>query len=107
MTASDRRAAILNTLMLRRKDTASNLAAEFGVSERTIRSDITALMCSYPIEMKQGRYDGGIEVAPWYHMDRRYLAPEQVDLLKRLAPGLDQKDLQVLNSIITQFAANQ
>ena len=107
MTASDRREAILNTLLLRRKDTASNLAREFGVSERTIRNDIVVLMCSYPIEMKQGRYEGGIEVAPWFHMDRRYLAPEQVDLLKRLAPGLGEKDLQVLNSIITQFAAHQ
>jgi len=105
MTASDRRNAILNTLMLRRKDTASNLAAEFGVSERTIRNDITVLMCSYPIEMKQGRYYGGIEVAPWYHMDKRYLAPEQVELLKRLAPSLEGKDLQTLNSIIKQFAA--
>ena len=106
MTASERREAILNTLMLRRKDTASNLAAEFGVSERTIRNDILELMCSFPIDMKQGRYGGGIEVAPWFRMDRRYLAPEQVDLLKRMAPGLEGKDLQVLNSIITQFAAH-
>ena len=105
MTANDRRNELLNTLMLRRKDTAKNLAAEFGVSERTIRNDITILMCSYPIEMKQGRYDGGIEVAPWFRMERRYLAPEQVALLKRLAPDLEGSDLQVLNSIITQFAA--
>jgi len=106
MTASDRRNAILNTLMLRRKDTASNLAVEFGVSERTIRNDITVLMCSYPIEMKQGRYGGGIEVAPWYRPDRRYLAPEQVELLKRLAPSLGLKDQQVIRSIITQFSVN-
>lgn len=106
MSASQRREELLNTLMLRRKDTASNLAAEFGVSERTIRNDILILSCSYPIEMKQGRYDGGIEVASWFHLDRKSLAPEQVDLLKRLAPSLEGEDLKVLNSIITQFAAH-
>lgn len=104
MTANDRRMAILNTMMLRRKEKASNLAHEFGVSVSTILHDITVLSCSYPIEKKQGRYDGGIEVAPWYRQDRRYLCPEQVDLLKRLAPGLEGEDLKVLNSILSQFA---
>ncbi len=107
MSANERREAILNTLLLRRRDKASNLANEFGVSERTIRNDIVILSCSYPIEMKQGRYDGGIEVAPWFHMDRKYLAPEQFNLLKRLAPSLEGEDLKVLNSIITQFAVHQ
>ena len=107
MSANERREAILNTLLQRRRDKASNLANEFGVSERTIRNDIVILSCSYPIEMKQGRYDGGIEVAPWFHMDRKYLAPEQFNLLKRLAPGLEGEDLKVLNSIITQFAMHQ
>ena len=107
MTANERLEAILSALLQRRKDKASNLANEFGVSERTIRNDILILMCSYPLEMKQGRYDGGIEVAPWFYMDRKFLAPEQVNLLKRMAPGLEGEDLKVLNSIITQFAAHQ
>ena len=106
MTASERRDAILNTLLMRRHDTAENLAHEFGVSERTIRDDVLKLSCSYPIETRQGKYGGGIYMADWYYQNMRYLAPEQVDLLKRVAPTLQGEDLQILNSIITQFASH-
>ena len=38
-----RRQAILDVLMCRRRDTISNIASEFEVSERTIRRDIDIL----------------------------------------------------------------
>ncbi len=107
MTANERRIGILNKLIARRRDTASNLAFEFGVSEQTIRHDIDELTLFCPLEMKRGRYGGGIEVAPWFNPDRRILAPEQYDLLKRLASTLSGKDLQVLNSIIYQFTLHE
>ena len=40
----------------------------------------------------------------WYHQNRKTLSPEQAALLKKLAPGLEGHDLEVLNSIISQFA---
>ena len=107
MTASERREAIKNTLLVRRKDSAFNLAQEFGVSERTIRNDITILTSSCPLVTKRGRYGGGIEVEEGYLSDRKFLTQEQVDLLERLAPRLDEDDLKVLNSIILQFALNK
>ena len=73
------------------------------MTERTIRTDIEILSCSYPIETVRGRYGGGVRVADWYHRDRKTLSPEQVDLLKRLAPGLAVQDLMTLNSIINTF----
>ena len=88
MTATERREAILDVLSQRRHDQVKNLAVEFGVTERTIRTDIEILSCSYPIETVRGRYGGGVRVADWYHRDRKTLSPEQVDLLKRLAPAL-------------------
>ena len=40
MRPNERRAAILDALCVRRQDTVANLAAEFGVNEKTIRRDI-------------------------------------------------------------------
>lgn len=40
--------------------TAQALADRFNVSERTIRSDVKRLCKILPIEVRPGRYDGGI-----------------------------------------------
>ena len=104
MRPNERRAAILDALCIRRKDTIANLAEEFGVNEKTIRRDIEELSCSYPIETVRGRYGGGVKVMDWYHQNRKTLSPEQATLLKKLAARLEGHDLEVLNSIISQFA---
>ena len=49
MDAVERRQQILELLCQRRKDTMQNLAAELGVSERTIRRDVEILTRSYPL----------------------------------------------------------
>lgn len=46
-------------MRFRRHDTVDNLAAEFSVSEKTIRSDLITLSLSYPITTKPGP-GGGI-----------------------------------------------
>ena len=48
MTPSERRSEILHLLCKRRHETAINLSAELGVSERTIRADLVILSCYYP-----------------------------------------------------------
>ncbi len=103
MTAIERREAILNALCVRRHDQVNNLANEFGVSRRTILTDIEILACSYPIETVRGN-GGGIKVADWYHRGRKTLNKEQTALLKKLAPSLEGHDLEVMNSIINTFA---
>ena len=108
MSLSERRQRLLEVLCLRRHDTYDNLAREFNVCKRTIRYDIAALMCSYPIETVSGRY-GGIRVASWYHpnrqnSDRKCLTPKQTALLMRLRDQLVGDDHDTLNSILTQFA---
>ena len=60
MGAAERRQLILDLLCQRRKETIPNLAAELGVSERTIRRDIEMLTLRYPIETACGRYGGGV-----------------------------------------------
>lgn len=105
MNAVERRAEILQLLYQQRSETASNLARRFGVSVRTIKYDIEHLTLSHPIETVRGRYGGCVKVSDWYQPVRTRLCPEQVALLKKLAPSLEGKDLAVMNSILSQFGA--
>ena len=104
MSQAERRLRLLHVLCLRRHDTYDNLAHEFNVCKRTIRYDVAALMCAYPIETVCGRYGGGVKVADDYHPYRRVLNQKQVDLLVRLSVQLKGDDLDTLNSILFQLA---
>ena len=105
MDAVERRQQILELLCQRRKDTMQNLAAELGVSERTIRRDVEILTRSYPLETVCGRYGGGVRVADWYHLDRQRMSPKQTVLLRRLAADLRGEDLEVMEQILLKFAS--
>ena len=105
MDAVEPRQQILELLCQRRKDTMQNLAAELGVSERTIRRDVEILTRSYPLETVCGRYGGGVRVADWYHLDRQRMSPKQTALLRRLAADLRGEDLEVMEQILLKFAS--
>ena len=107
MGLSERRQEIMETLCHRRQETMANMAFEFGVSVRTIRNDIDILSLSYPLETVRGRYGGGVRVMDGFYMNRKYLKPEQRDLLVRLSQNLSGKDLAVMNGILQEFALSQ
>lgn len=107
MGPNERRQEIMETLCHRRQETMNNLAFEFGVSIRTIRNDIDILSLSYPLETVRGRYGGGVRVMDGFYMNRKYLKPEQRDLLERLGAQLSGKDLAIMNSIFNDFALNK
>lgn len=107
MTPSERREAILNALCRRRQDTVENLAREFDVSIRTIKYDIEELTLAHPIETVRGRYGGGVRVADGYYLGRKYLKPDQQELLRKLSKGLEGEDLATMNSILSDFALTQ
>ena len=100
----ERRQKLLEVLCQRRHDTCANLAHEFDVSVETIRRDTTYLTCSYPVETVSGGHNGGVRVAEWFHLDRRSLTADELELLKRLGQLLHGRDLETLNRIITQFS---
>ena len=104
MDAIERRREILTRLCQRRTDTCGNLAAEFGVSERTVRNDIQVLACSYPIETVRGRRGGGVRIADWYSISKPILTPPQLALLTKVGKQLQGDELNILNSIIYQFS---
>ena len=103
MNPWERRQKILEVLCLRRHDTYEGLAHEFNVSKRTIRRDIEILTCSYPLETARGRY-GGINVAEWFHLDRRSLNSAEAIFLCKLGESLNGPDLEMLNRIIATFS---
>ena len=107
MNLFERRNAIMNILCREGRVTAASLARTFGVSERTIYSDITALSLEQPIQTVRGRYGGGVELASWFHPNASTLSPQQEELLRRMRPTLAGNDLIVLNSILVQFSLSR
>ena len=102
MDCYERRQLLLDTLSIRRFDTIDNLAAEFGVSERTIRYDLECLSCFAPIYTYKGKY-GGVKVADGYYCSRTYLTDEQKTALVNVING-DTPNIPVLESILTKFS---
>ena len=103
LNPNERRNDIYAELRAKRHLTVSYLAEKYAVSEKTIRRDIEELTLTYPIETVRGRYDGGVKLSDWYHPMQSTLSPEQIALLKKLAPSLEGDDLTIMNSIISQF----
>lgn len=109
MSPTERRQELLELLCLRRHDTYDNLAREFGVSKMTIRRDVAALMCSYPIETVHGGRHGCVRVAEGYYLNykpstRRVLTPRQTAFLRRLREQFIGDDRKTIDSILVQFA---
>lgn len=104
MSQTERRMQLMNVLCLRRHDTYDNLAREFNVCKRTIRYDIAALMCAYPIETVCGRYGGGVWVRADYLPYRKTLNKNQLELLLRISSRLDGDDFATISSIIFQLS---
>ncbi len=104
MSYAERRLRLLGVLCLRRHDTYDNLAHEFNVCKRTIRYDVAALMCEYPVETVCGRYGGGIKVKDDYFPYRKALNTKQIDLLIKLSAQLAGDDLETMKGILLQFA---
>ena len=81
MDTVERRGELVKTLCRRRYERVENLAADFGVSERTIRRDIEALSRTVPIYTQSGRYGGGVYVAEGFTMDRMYMTDRELRVL--------------------------
>lgn len=95
MNTADRRAEIINILLVRRRITAKELADEFSVTVHTIQNDIQALSLGFPIYTKQGG-DGGIFVGENYKPYMNTLTPLELKVLREiyeLAEGIHRKIL--------------
>ena len=104
MKAYVRRQDIWHTLNRNRYATAADLAAQYGVSQRTIYQDIQILSLSHPIESAGGR-NGGYKVADWCMPRPNAYSDEELDLLKKCREIVSGDDLIVLNKIINRFSS--
>lgn len=87
MSRPQRVIGILAALQTRRHTTADVLAAEFGVSTRTILRDIRSLVdAEIPILTERGRY-GGISLLPGDQVDLSKLTASEADVFR--AVGVD------------------
>lgn len=107
MGTSERRNAIMRILCRRRHETVANIAAEFGVSERTIRRDIEILSLSEPIYTQSGRHGGGVYVTDNYNIGRVYFSDQEAAVFIKLVKYINEKyshdfsdkDIETINSI--------
>lgn len=104
MDAHDRRLSIWHSLCCHRFATVAQLAAEHGVSVRTIYNDIQRLSLSHPIETVRGRHYAGIRLPDWYRPNPHAYTPVQLALLLRLKSTLTGDDLSIMSGIIDQFS---
>ena len=94
MGVYERRLMILEMLSVTKRITYHHLAQELGVSVETIRMDVLALMCIYPIEVVRG-CNGGVKLAEGYPSRRKVLSEKQSALLVQLRTQLTGEDLQI------------
>lgn len=57
---NERQKKIIEYLQKEHYAKVQELVEQFGVTDRTIREDIKHLKKTFPIEVRQGKYDGGI-----------------------------------------------
>ena len=100
LRSSQRREEILDILYVRGHETIANLAREFGVSTRTIKTDIKHLVAEgHPIEQRSGRYGGGLYIQETA-INRRRFTREERELLERLSKALTGGDAEIMARII-------
>ena len=109
MGTAERRLEILKYLCKFREATMPQLAEIFGVSVRTIQRDILEIEATFhvPLDIRCGKYDGGIYVMGDYSFDRSYMHDDELMLLskvKKLVNGqLTEKEKALFAQIIKTY----
>ena len=105
MGTAERRLEILKYLCRVRKSTMPKLSELFGVSVRTIQRDILEIETTFhvPIDVRCGKYEGGVYVVGDYSFDRAYMCDEELVLLKKIQSLVKAQITEKENVILTQI----
>lgn len=108
MGTAERRLEILKYLCKKRKATMPQLAEEFGVSLRTIQRDILEIEATFrvPLEIRCGKYDGGVYVLGDYSFDRAYMHEDELALLSKVQGMIKGQLSGVENNLLSQIIAS-
>lgn len=105
MGTAERRLEILKYLCKARKSTMPQLAQMFGVSVRTIQRDIFEIEATFhiPLEVKCGKYNGGIYVIGNYSFDHTYMRDDEIALLCKIKGILKTTLSEDENALLAQI----
>ena len=100
---TERRQQMLDYISDKRQTTVNELAEQFHISSRTVRRDLLILTETAPIYTEQGN-GGGVRATDGWYSSRRYMTPQQEELLRRLSKDLGEEDRATMQSILVAFA---
>ena len=109
MGTAERRLEILKYLCKYRHATMAHLAKMFNVSVRTIQRDILEIEATFhtPLDVRCGKYAGGIYVIGDYSFDRAYMHADELALLSKVSElvkdNLTAKENALLSQIIKTY----
>ena len=105
MGTAERRLEILKYLCKFRKATMPQLAEMFGVSVRTIQRDIFEIEVTFrvPIDVRSGKYEGGVYVLGNYNFDRAYMHDDELNLLSKMQTLVKEQLTEKENSLLSQI----
>ena len=105
MGTAERRLEILKYLCQKRHATMPELAKIFGVSVRTIHRDIYEIEATFhaPLDVRCGKYDGGVYVFGDYRFDRAYMCDEELALLSKIKNMVQAQLSEKENSMLSQI----
>ena len=106
MSANERRAEIMRIMVARRQENMQVLAAELGVTDRTIRNDILVLTAEYPLETTRGNGGGG-RIADWYQPHKNIFSQDQISVLEQLMDKADDEQKKVLDQMLREYGSNK
>lgn len=108
MGTAERRLEILKYLCKKRHATMPELSEQFGVSLRTIQRDIYEIETTFrvPIDVKCGKYDGGVYVIGNYSFDRTYMHSDEIILLRKIQGIVENKISEKESVILLQIIKN-
>ena len=105
MGTAERRLEILKYLCKYRRATMPQLAEMFGVSVRTIQRDILEIEATFhvPLDVRCGKYDGGVFVIGDYSFDRAYMHDEELKLLAKVRDMVRDRLSDQENALLYQI----
>lgn len=108
MGTAERRLEMLKYLCKKRHATMPELSEQFGVSLRTIQRDIYEIETTFrvPIDVKCGKYDGGVYVIGNYSFDRTYMHNDEIILLRKIQGIVENKISEKESIMLLQIIKN-
>ena len=105
MGTAERRLEILKYLCRHRRATMPQLAEMFDVSVRTIQRDIFEIESTFhvPLDIRCGKYDGGVYVIEDYSFDRAYMYDEELALLSKIRGLVKDLLTEQENALLSQI----